>query len=174
MVMIPCFRHAGKGFTLIEIIMVIVVLAVLTVVVVPIYSDLNNAAEKASVEYTISSLKTALMISSVNSLAKGLLIVPHNPFDDLTEKPANYAGSFPDVTSSNCRVGEWAFQSGAGVNANLKLAVYNPKATLQKGFPSEGKLFIALKVIETKDSNGKTISLGLADLTQYGGKVHQW
>ncbi len=167
-------RHAGKAFTLIEMIVVIVALALLAVIVVPIYFNLSNAAEKAGAEHTISALKTALMTASVNSLAKGLPLVSHNPFDDLTEKPANYAGSFPDVTSSNCKVGEWAFQSGAGVNANLKLAVYNPKAALKKGFPSEGKLFIALQVIETKDSNGKTISLGLADLTKYGGKVHQW
>lgn len=167
-------RHLQKGFTLIEIIMVIIALVLLTVIAVPIYFDLNNAAEKASVEYTISSLRTALMITNVNSLAKALPIVPHNPFDDLTAKPSNYAGSFPDVTSSNCKVGEWAFQSGAGVNGNLKLAVYNPKATLQKGFPSEGKLFIVLQIIETKDSAGKTIALGLADLTQYGGKPHQW
>ncbi len=167
-------RHPERGFTLIEMILVTVVLAVLTVIAVPVYVDLNSAAEKASAENVISNLRIALMSASVNSIAKGLPIVPHNPFDDLAAKPSNYAGSFPDVTSSNCEVGEWAFQSGAGVNANLKLVVYNPKATLRKGFPSEGKLFIALQVIESKNSKGQTIALSLADLTKYGGKPHQW
>ena len=166
--------NRNSGFTLIEIIMVIIIIGIIAAVAVPKFFDLNDRAEKNSVEYVIGSLKAALAVSSSHSTATGAAIVLHNPFDDLVTKPDNYVGSFPDVTTANFEAGEWAYQSGSGANANTKLVVYYPKQTLKKGFLSEGILFICLELTAIKNSQGVIIGINLSDLIKWGGKPHEW
>jgi prepilin-type N-terminal cleavage/methylation domain-containing protein len=167
--MLVCTRK--NGFTFIELVIVIIVVELLGAYAIAKYISMNKYAEQAAVESVIGSLRAAFNIYSSGQLARNQIIVIHNPFDDLGNKPPNYVGEVPDVNSSNCRPGEWAYQSGdPGANGNWRCVVYNPKETLPQGLPWEGKNWIVLDIKEIKDARGLVMGLNLDDY----GTHHQW
>jgi prepilin-type N-terminal cleavage/methylation domain-containing protein len=156
-------KRNQKGFTLIEIIIVIIIVGLLGAGAIVKYISMTKAAERSSVESVIGSLKSSLMIYSVNQIVNMQPITAHNPFDDLSNQPSNYAGAFGDVNLSNCQPGEWAYQIGDGSNGNWPVIIYRPESTLTQAFNWSNTQWIVLVISEVKNASGTTIGLSLAD-----------
>jgi prepilin-type N-terminal cleavage/methylation domain-containing protein len=154
-------KRDQKGFTLIEVIVIIIIVGLLGAIAIPKYISLTKDAEHGSVDSVIGSLRSALSLYSANQIVNNLPITAHNPFDDLSNRPSNYAGAFGDVDLSNCPPGEWAYQSGDPVlNSNFVVVCYRPNATLTQTFTWSGVQWIIL-VVHPVPTNGVTIGLSL-------------
>jgi prepilin-type N-terminal cleavage/methylation domain-containing protein len=163
-------RSYQKGFTLIEVIAIIIIVGLIGAIAIPKYISLTKAAEQGNVESVIGSLRSALALYSAKQIVSMLPITAHNPFDDLSNRPSNYAGDFGDVDLTNCPPGEWAYQIGNDANGNWPVVCYRPIATLTQAFTWGGVQWIILVVHEVTDANGTTIGLSLDDYSP----AHQW
>jgi hypothetical protein len=155
-------KRDQKGFTLTEIIVIIIIVGLLGALAIAKYISLDKNAEHGGVDSVIGSLRSALNLHSAHQIVNMLPITAHNPFDDLSVKPPNYAGAFGDVDLSNCPSGEWAYQSGdPGLNGNWAVVCYRPNATLTQAFAWGGVQWIILVVNPVQNANGVTIGLSL-------------
>lgn len=155
-------KRDQKGFTLTEIIIIIIIVGLLGALAIPKYISFTKSAEHGSVDSVIGSLRSALNLYSAKQIVSNQPITAHNPFDDLSAKPPNYAGAFGDVDLSNCPSGYWAYQSGdSGLNGNWAVVCYRPKATLTQAFGWGGVQWIILVVNPVLNTNGVTIGLSL-------------
>jgi len=152
-----------KGFTLFEIIIVILIIGILAALAIVGYISYEKSAEEAAFNAVLGSLRSALNLYSVNQIANNQTITAHNPFNDLAVAPPNYAGSFPDVETSNCPPGFWAYQSGdLGLNDNWATVCYRPNATLKQAYVWENVQWIALDETTINDqTSGIPIGLSL-------------
>ena len=50
----------GRGFTIIEMVLVIIVIGILAMVIIPKYIDFKQQSEETSEEYIIASIKRAI------------------------------------------------------------------------------------------------------------------
>ena len=163
-------RGGRSGFTLIELVVIICILGILAVVGIPKYVSMIGAAESASVEHDIGTLASALNIYTARQLTSNLPITAHNPFDDLVAPPANYAGAFGDVDLTNCRPGQWAYQSGSGANGNWPVLVYRPRSTLAAAFGWSSTQWIVYEVKTVAGDGGAVVGLTLSEYPP----PHQW
>ena len=155
-------RSYQKGFTLFEVIVIIIIVGLLSAIAIPKYISLTKDVEKASVQSVIGSLRSALGLYSAKQIVSNQPITAHNPFDDLSAKPPNYAGAFGDVDLSSCPSGYWAYQSGdPGLNSNWAVVCYRPIATLSSAFTWGGVQWVILVVNPVQNANGVTIGLSL-------------
>jgi prepilin-type N-terminal cleavage/methylation domain-containing protein len=155
-------KRDQKGFTLTEIIVIILIVGLLVALAIAKYVSLTKDVEKASVQSVIGSLRSALSLYSAKQIVSNQPITAHNPFDDLSAKPPNYAGAFGDVDLSSCPSGYWAYQSGdPGLNGNWAVVCYRPKATLTQAFAWGGVQWIILVVNPVQNANNVTIGLSL-------------
>ena len=159
-----------KGTTLIEVIVTIITVGLLGAAAIVKYISFTRDAERGSVESVIGSLRSGLILYSAKQTVNLQPITAHNPFDDLSTKPSNYAGAFGDVNLSNCQTGQWAYQSGDSSNGNWPVVVYRPIATLTQAFSWSSTQWIVLVVNEVKNPIGTTIMLTLDDYPP----AHQW
>lgn len=166
----PLRRPCDAGFSLIELVLVILIIGILSATAVSAYVSMTMEAENASVESTIGQLKTALSVNTMKRVSTGQPVSPHNPFDDLATRPNNYAGAFPDVDLSNCRPGQWAFQSGHAANGNWPVVAYRTKATLATAFGWGSVQWIVFEVKEVKNAYGETIDLSFKEYPP----LHVW
>lgn len=160
-----------RGFSLIELIILVVILGLLSAAAIAKYVSLTKDAEQANFNAVLGSLRSALNIYAAKQLTSGLPIAAHNPFDDLGNKPSNYAGAFGDVDVGNCAPGQWAYQSGIPANGNWKVVVYRPKERIASGFSWAGENWIILVVSEVQDAQGRVIGLLLGNHSSY---PYQW
>ena len=161
-------RKHPKGFTLLELVLIIVILSVLGAFAVPLFISQSKDAERATVEYEIGNISSALHIYSIKQLARNLTITVHNPFDDMTT--SNYAGSFADVDGTNCPAGYWAYQSGNAANGNWAIIVYRTRSTLTQAFSWGGMQWIIYTVDVVTDASGRAVGI---KLTEYP-PLHRW
>jgi type II secretory pathway pseudopilin PulG len=155
-------RNNQKGFTFLEIIIIIIIVGVLGALVIVKYISFTKDAEKGAFDSVLGSLRSGLNLYSVNQIVNNQTITAHNPFDDLANKPPNYVGFFPDVDTSNCPAGCWAYQSGASGNGNWAVLCYRPQSTLKQAYVWQNVQWIALEVTPMTDpSSGKNIGLSL-------------
>jgi prepilin-type N-terminal cleavage/methylation domain-containing protein len=130
----------SQGFTLIELVVIIVVLAILAAVAIPKLFDVTEEAEQASVAAMVGSLESALSIYTAKQFVNSASIVPHNPFDDLSNVPSNYAGANDPVAPANTPNGKWSYQ------ATGNWIMYNPKSSVTGGQVISGERFIVYQV----------------------------
>ena len=157
-------RSNQKGLTLLEVIVIIIIVGLLGALAIAKYISFAKDAERGNVESVIGSLRSALNLYSSKQIVSMLPITAHNPFDDLANKPSNYAGAFGDVDLSNCPSGSWAYQAGdPGLNGNWAVVCYRPKATLAQAFSWGGVQWIILVVTPLQNASGITIGLTLDD-----------
>lgn len=154
-------RSNQKGFTLLEIVITIIIVGILGAWASARYISLTKDAERGNVESVIGSLRSALNLYSVKQIVSGELITAHNPFDDLSNRPLNYAGAFPDVDLPNCPPGAWAYQSGDPVNNDWGVVCYRTQSTLAQAFMFSGVQWIVLVVHPAQNANGVTVGLSL-------------
>lgn len=152
-----CANQAG--FTLIELVVVIVVLGILAAVAIPKLFSVTKEAEIASVNTMVSNLESAMSIYVSKQFTQGGAIAIHNPFDDLSNVPANYVGVLDPVTVANTANGKWAYRpSGNWI-------MYNPKASITGGW-NNGERFIIYRVEAVVDG-ADTVGLRLNTTATY-------
>src|SRR5437773_3474109 len=117
-------RCASPGFTLIELIVVVCIVALCAALLLDRLRFYQEAAEKAAMEYTVATMKSALQLRVAAMLVRGEegnigILARSNPMDWLMEPPVGYRGEFrapqPDVPR-----GSWYF------DATRKELVYVP------------------------------------------------
>src|SRR5438445_9183032 len=92
-------RCASPGFTLIELIVVVCIVALCAALLLDRLRFYQEAAEKAVMEYTVATFKSALQLRVAAMLVRGEekkigALARANPVDWLMEPPAGYRGEF--------------------------------------------------------------------------------
>jgi len=92
-------RRAGRGFTLVELIVVVCIVALTAALLVDRLRFYQEAAEKAAMEYTVAALRSALQLQVAVMLIRGEernieSLARVNPVDWLMEPPRGYRGEF--------------------------------------------------------------------------------
>ena len=92
-------RRAVPGFTLIELIIVVCIVALCAALLLDRLRFYQEAAEKAAMEYTVATMKSALQLRVAAMLVRGEegnigKLARSNPMDWLMEPPVGYRGEF--------------------------------------------------------------------------------
>ena len=108
-------RRAGRGFTLIELIVVVCIVAVSAALLVDRLRFYQEAAEKAAMEYTVAAVKSALQLQVAAMLIRGEArdirsLARANPINWLMEPPRGYRGEFRAPQPAVPR-GSWYFDA---------------------------------------------------------------
>jgi general secretion pathway protein G len=108
--------RAGRGFTLIELIVVVCIVAVTAALLVDRLRFYQEAAEKAAMEYTVGAVRSALQLQVAAMLIRGderniESLARANPVDWLMEPPRGYRGEFRSPQPAVPR-GSWYFDAG--------------------------------------------------------------
>ena len=133
-------KNSKIGFTLIELVVIIVILGILAAVAIPKLFSVTQEAEVASVANMVASLESAMSMYTARQYLNGGTIGVHNPFDDLSNVPANYQGINDPVSPSNTPDGSWSFRTSGN------WIMYNPKSSITGGWQSGGESFIIYQI----------------------------
>jgi len=92
-------RRAGRGLTLIELIVVVCIVAVAAALLVDRLRFYQEAAEKTAMEYTVAAMRSGLQLQVAAMLIRGEernieSLARANPVDWLMEPPRGYRGEF--------------------------------------------------------------------------------
>ncbi|MDP2805310.1 MAG: type II secretion system protein [Gallionellaceae bacterium] len=107
-------RGFGRGFSLIELIIVIAIVSVLMSVFLDRVWYYQEMAEKTAMEETMGAIQSALTMqvgknyTRDNQQALGKLAT-ENPVKWLQKSPRNYAGEFFDMPPTSLVAGSWLF-----------------------------------------------------------------
>ncbi|MFH2037471.1 MAG: prepilin-type N-terminal cleavage/methylation domain-containing protein [Candidatus Zixiibacteriota bacterium] len=153
-------KNVCSGFTLIELVIVIVVLGILAAIAIPKLFSVTEEAEYAAVDNMVSSLESTLSMYTAKQYLNAQPIAVHNPFDDLSNTPANYEGVNDPVTVVNTPDGKWSWRP------NGNWIMYNPKAAINGGWVNGGERFIIYQVQPVLDGTD-TVGLKLDPTAAY-------
>ena len=108
-------RSKHAGLTLVELIVVVCIVALCTVLLFERLRFYQEAAEKAAMEYTVGSVKSALQLRIAAMLLRGEggnigSLARANPVDWLIEPPPGYRGEFRAPRPAVPR-GSWYFDA---------------------------------------------------------------
>jgi prepilin-type N-terminal cleavage/methylation domain-containing protein len=107
---------AGRGFTLLELVVVVCVVALLGLTAIDRLLVVREQAERAMVEENIAQIKAALRLQvadrvAANRTAEIAALAGENPVRWLDEPPPGYRGEFEEGRAPACR-GCWYFDRG--------------------------------------------------------------
>lgn len=106
--------RTAHGFTLLELIVVISVVAVLATTALDKLFWYQGQAEKASMEYTATMIKSGLWMSAASlMMSEHTSDIPalaeHNPMNLLAQKPENYMGELDGGKTKLLEGGNWFY-----------------------------------------------------------------
>jgi prepilin-type N-terminal cleavage/methylation domain-containing protein len=104
----------ARGYSLLELAVVAVVLSIVLAVYLERLSYYQEAAERAQFQATLQIYKTALQIRLAELMVarregEAQTLEAENPTRWMAERPANYAGDFPEIPQP----GNWYFDAGS-------------------------------------------------------------
>jgi general secretion pathway protein G len=113
-VILPCERPGGRGFTLLELVVVITLIGILVGVFINRALYTMELAEKTAMEQTVGTIRMALNLRVAalvmeKRLDEISLLAKQNPMDWLAEKPKGYAGEFFDPKINEIPSGSWYY-----------------------------------------------------------------
>jgi general secretion pathway protein G len=103
------------GFTLLELVVVVALVGIFASVALERLLRYQEIAEKASMEQTLSALRSAERLQAAARILRGgnlsslAGLADENPIDWLQEPPAGYVGALHDATGENVPKGSWYF-----------------------------------------------------------------
>jgi len=108
-------RRGEAGFTLLELIVVVGLVAILFTVGLNKYFDLLVDVERATMEQTVGSMRSALAMQVANRIVRGDIgsirsLAETNPMNYLAERPKNYLGELQNADPSAIEGGDWYFE----------------------------------------------------------------
>jgi general secretion pathway protein G len=106
------------GATLLEFAVAVSVFCILALILLDRMAYYQEWAEKANMEYTAASLKSALLMEFSTLMVEGRMresstLLQQNPMDWLAPKPANYIGEFDGAAPDTQSRGIWYYDRGA-------------------------------------------------------------
>ncbi|OIR00979.1 hypothetical protein GALL_169430 [mine drainage metagenome] len=107
-------KHSSRGFTLIELIVVVSVVAILATAALDKLFWYQGQAEKASMEYTASMIKSGLWMSAASLMMANRgteipALAQQNPINLLAQKPENYLGELDSNNTTLLKGGNWFY-----------------------------------------------------------------
>ncbi|KRB84609.1 type II secretion system protein [Noviherbaspirillum sp. Root189] len=107
-------RARALGFTLFELILSLMVVSLFAGKLAERFVDYQEQAEKAAMEQTVGSIRSALNIRIAALVARGRSedagkLLEINPFTLLNEQQKNYAGEHYDVQADSISTGSWYY-----------------------------------------------------------------
>lgn len=140
-----------RGFSLLELLIVAVLFEVLATILLERLRYYGEAAEKANVEYTISSIRSALRYKISTLMVEGrmqerALLAHQNPMDWLDVKPTNYVGAFIGVASAKLPPGNWCFDT------EKRELVYLPRNAARLQPDALGRRWVRLRGVASGDA----------------------
>jgi type II secretory pathway pseudopilin PulG len=107
-------RARALGFTLFELILSLMVVSLFAGKLAERFVDYQEQAEKAAMEQTVGSIRSALNIRMAALIARGrsedvVKLLEINPFTLLNDQQKNYAGEHYDVQPGSIPTGSWYY-----------------------------------------------------------------
>jgi general secretion pathway protein G len=107
-------RARARGFTLFELILSILAVSLFAGKMAERFVDYQEHAEKAAMEQTVGSIRSALNIRMAALVARGRSedagkLLEINPFTLLNEQQKNYAGEHYEVQADSIPAGSWYY-----------------------------------------------------------------
>jgi len=112
-----------KGYTLLELVVVVIIVCILFLVALDKLWELQTTAERATMEYNVGALRSALALQFVDRIVHGdeegiRALAGSNPMTMLNQIPGNYLGEFENIDPATLESGNWYFDK------RQKLLVY--------------------------------------------------
>jgi prepilin-type N-terminal cleavage/methylation domain-containing protein len=104
----------GRGFTLLELVVVIIIVSFLAVIAIAKLLAIQVDAERVSMETVVGTLRSAIGMAVAESIVKRDMhgieaLVGSNPMDRLAETPHNYLGAIDHPNPAGYEDGNWYF-----------------------------------------------------------------
>lgn len=164
--------RSARGYSLLEFAVVAIVLSVVLTVFLQRLTFYQEAAERAQFEATLSIYKTALQLRLAELILErredeASTLEVENPTHWLSEKPANYAGTY----SSRPAVGNWYFDG----STHELVYVANSDAGLSVE-PRDGvkQLRFAVKILRQPVLVAGAQVSGIGGINLKPATVYQW
>ncbi len=159
-------RVAVIGFTLLELVVVICLVGIFATVALDRFLRYQEIAEKAAMQATIGSIRSAEALQASARILHGglssvLALADENPIDWLAAPPAGYQGALHDPAAADVPKGSWYF------DLRNKELVYVPERTRFFAPGPDGSMKIRFTVIvriEGADSRAAARALSELDI----------
>jgi general secretion pathway protein G len=120
-------KQSSSGFTLLELMVVVSIIAVLATTLLNRIGVYQEQAEKAAMEQTVGSIRSALAMQFADLIVHGRVnevpsMLKQNPVTFLAQPPGNYVGEYYAPKPGDVVSGHWYFDLQ---NRNLIYSVNN-------------------------------------------------
>ncbi len=151
------YWRTGRGFSLLELVVVIVIISILLVLAISRLLRLQVDAERVAMETVAGTLRSAIGIKVAEHIVQqdiaGLSrFQGSNPMDRLAEVPKNYLGELNGVDPATLEDGNWYFDKRS---RTLVYLVRN-KGFFSGGLPDPPRARFAVRLVYT-DRNGNGV-----------------
>ncbi len=164
-----------RNLLLMEALVAAVFVGIIATVLLNRLAYYQEAAEKATMELTISSIKSALRMRMATMMIEGRTsqyasLAQENPMDWLEQKPANYAGLVPAHPHPETLAGNWVFDPAS------RDLIYWVKhgEHFQADSSGERKVSLRLKLLSERPASESEAKILITGARIELGKTYKW